>query len=311
MTMSGPQKYPGALLDEWYHDNYPGDKQEVNTIVLHTTEGPVLDSYSHGAVAPNFTAVPDFKNQKLVWHQHFDFDESSRALVHASGQPGTNTNNVCQIELVGTCDPTTHKKWVASGTAHIYWPEAPDWAQKELAKFLAWANKNHNVPLVGVPNWESYPASYGTNNGVRMTQAQWSVFRGICGHEHVPENYHGDPGALPFARILAFAKLIVTPPVPAPPAPKPVPKPVYTPPAFPTGLAPDRSKPSAKTLQKALKAVGLLAKSTTLSDNYGPKTKSAVAAFNDKHKLNSAGVSHDPAIGPKGWKLLFTQAYGS
>jgi hypothetical protein len=313
--MSGPQKYPGALLDEWYHNNYPGDKQEVNTIVLHTTEGPTLSNYSNGAVAPNFTAVPDFKNQKLVWHQHYDFDESSRALVHGSGQPATNTANVCQIELVGTCDPTTHNKW--GNTQHIYWPEAPDWALKELAKFLAWANENHNIPLSGVPNWEAYPASYGTNNGVRMTLAQWSAFRGICGHEHVPENYHGDPGALNFAKLIQFAKLIVNPPTTPPPTKPPVPptkpptKPVYTPPAFPEGLAPGKSNPSAQSLQKALKATGWLAKNTTLSNNYGPKTQAAVAGFNKQHKLNNAGDNYDPAIGHQGWKLLFTLAYGS
>lgn len=310
MTMTGPQKYPGASLDEWYHERYPGDKQEVNTIVLHTTEGPTLTDYFSGSVAPNFTAVPDFKNEKLIWHQHFDFDESSRALVHAAGQPATNTNNVCQIELVGTCDPTTHKKWTAQ---HIYWPEAPDWALRELAKFLAWANENHNIPLSGVPNWEAYPASYGTNNGVRMTLAQWSTFRGICGHEHVPENYHGDPGALPFAKLVALAKLIVSPPkpptVPTPPStPKP---PVYVAPAFPTGLAPGKSKPSAQTLQKALKAAGWMTKNVVLSDNYGPKTQTAVAGFNAKHGLNDPGKKSDPAIGPKGWKLLFTLAYGS
>jgi len=306
--MSGPQKYPGASLSEWYHNRYPGDQQEVNTIVLHTTEGPTLSDYSGGAVAPNFTAVPDFKNQKLVWYQHYDFDESSRALVHASGQPGTNTANVSQIELVGTCDPTTHNKW--GNTPHIYWPEAPDWALKEVAKFLAWANVNHNVPLSGPANWKAYPSSYGSGNGVRLTIAQWEAFRGICGHEHVPENYHGDPGALDFAKLISFAKAIVNPPkppTPVPPKPKPT---VYTPPAFPTGLRPNHSTPSAKSLQKALKATDWLAESVALSDNYGLKTQAAVAGFNKKHGLNSAGVSYDPAIGPKGWKLLFTLAYG-
>lgn len=298
MTMSGPQRYPGALLDEWYHATYPGDKQEVHTIVLHTTEGKNLTNYYNGATAPNFTAVPDFKNQKLIWHQHFDFDESSRALVHATGRPATNTNNVCQIELVGTCDPATHRSW--ENTPHVYWPEAPDWALRELAKFIAWANEKHNIPLSGVPNWEAYPASYGTVNGVRMTLAQWSNFRGICGHEHVPENHHGDPGAFPFAKLIQFAKLIVNPP-----------KPVYAPPAFPIGLTPGKSLPSAQSLQRALKATGWLAKNVTLSNNYGPKTQAAVANFNAKHNLNSIGKKTDPAIGHQGWKLLFTLAYGS
>lgn len=304
MTMTGPQKYPGASLSEWFHGNYPGNKQEVNTIVLHTTEGRTLVDYNSGAVAPNFTAVPDFTNKKLKWYQHFDFDESSRALVNASGGVQTNTNNVCQVELVGTCDPTTHRKW--GTTSHIYWPEAPDWALQDLAEFLAWANKNHGVPLSGPNKWEAYPASYGGGNGVRLSNSAWNDFSGVLGHQHVPENYHGDPGAIDFAKIIKFAKAIneeTTTPT--------TPKPAYTPPAFPTGLAPNKSKPSAKNLQKALKAVGLLAKTVTLSDNYGPKTQAAVIKFNDKYNLNSVGVKNDPAIGPKGWKLLFTKAYGS
>jgi hypothetical protein len=90
----------------------------------------------------------------------------------------------------------------------------------------------------------------------------------------------------------------------------PAPTTKYTPPAFPKGLAPNRSTPSAKSLQKALKATGWLGKSVELSDNYGPQTQKAVAGFNAKHGLNDAGKSYDPAIGAKGWVLLFTLAYG-
>ncbi|MFC4507003.1 MULTISPECIES: CHAP domain-containing protein [Streptomyces] len=84
----------------------------------------------------------------------------------------------------------------------------------------------------------------------------------------------------------------------------------YTPPAFPKGLAPNKATPSAKSLQKALKATDWLGKSVELSDNYGPQTQKAVAGFNAKHGLNNAGVSYDATIGPKGWALLFTLAYG-
>jgi hypothetical protein len=84
----------------------------------------------------------------------------------------------------------------------------------------------------------------------------------------------------------------------------------YTPPAFPKGLAPNHTKPSARTLQKALKATDWLGENVELADNYGPQTQKAVAGFNAKHGLNSAGKSYDPAIGPKGWVLLFTLAYG-
>ncbi|MBQ1166121.1 hypothetical protein KBZ21_49875, partial [Streptomyces sp. A73] len=73
--------------------------------VWHSTEGTSLPSYGGGGSAPNLTAKPDFKNKRMVWYQHFDFDPSARALVNRAGGVETNTLNVCQVEVVGTCDP--------------------------------------------------------------------------------------------------------------------------------------------------------------------------------------------------------------
>ncbi|MCZ0987987.1 peptidoglycan-binding protein [Streptomyces diastatochromogenes] len=204
-TKTGPQRYPGASRANWYQDDFGGDPMEVNVVVLHTTEGPTLPGYDGGAVAPNLTAVPDLAAKKLKWYQHFDIETSSRALVNLKGGVETNTLNVCQIELVGTCDPKTHAKWQASGQAHIYWPDAPDWALQGVARFLAWMHEEHGVPLSGPSAWPAYPSSYGSG-GQRMTGAQWTAFKGVCGHMHVPENVHGDPGAIDFARIVKYAK---------------------------------------------------------------------------------------------------------
>lgn len=85
----------------------------------------------------------------------------------------------------------------------------------------------------------------------------------------------------------------------------------YTPPAFPTGLAPNKATPSARTLQKALKKAGFMASSVVEADNYGPKTQAAVIKFHKKYtQFRASGVTSDPAIGPKGWKFLFNLAYG-
>ncbi|MFF0649379.1 peptidoglycan-binding protein [Streptomyces tendae] len=203
---TGPQRYPGASTAYWYQNRFGGDLQEVNVVVLHTTEGRNLPSYDGGASAPNFTLVPDFKAKRLKAYQHFDFDRSSRALVNLRGGVETNTCNVSQVELVGTCDPTTHEQWKKAGYAYIYWPEAPEWALQGVADLLAWAHQSHGVPLSGPKAWKAYPASYGSGNGVRMSFAQWNSFKGVCGHQHVSENLHGDPGALDFARILELAK---------------------------------------------------------------------------------------------------------
>jgi LysM repeat protein len=89
-------------------------------------------------------------------------------------------------------------------------------------------------------------------------------------------------------------------------APKP-----YAPPSFPTGLAPDKAKPSAKPLQRALKAAGFMANTVAEADNYGPATQAAVAKFHNAHPTYRAeGRTYDPAIGPKGWAALHRLAYG-
>jgi hypothetical protein len=203
MAMQGPQRYPGASTAYWYGTKYPGSAMESNVIVWHTTEGTSLPSYDGGAQAPNFTAKPNWAAQKLDWYQHFDFDVSSRALVNKAGGVETNTLNVVQVEIVGTCDPATHSRW--GSTPHLYAPELPDWAIRDLAAFAKWAHDQHNLPLSSGLTFKAYPGSYGAN-GVRMNGTQWTNFTGHCGHQHVPENDHGDPGAMPIAAILAAAK---------------------------------------------------------------------------------------------------------
>ncbi|MFJ8900043.1 N-acetylmuramoyl-L-alanine amidase [Streptomyces sp. NPDC102370] len=85
----------------------------------------------------------------------------------------------------------------------------------------------------------------------------------------------------------------------------------YTPPAFPSGLAPNKAKPSARALQRALKAAGFMPKSVAEADNYGPQTQAAVVKFHNKHtQYRAKGVTRDPAIGPKGWAYLHRLAYG-
>ena len=190
---------------------------DVNVCVLHTTEGVGLPSYDGGSMAPNLTAVADFAAQRLKWYQHFDIDRSSRALQNLAGGVQTNTLNVTQVELDGTCDYSKREKWGSrvAGKDYIYWGNPPDWALRDLADFLRWLNANHKVPLTGPAMWLNYgpdsrrpgitPASYGASPA-RMTFAQWNAFNGVCGHEHVPENDHGDPGSLPFAKLIALAK---------------------------------------------------------------------------------------------------------
>lgn len=222
MALTGPQKIPFASQKYYYGDKYPGSAMESNVGVIHTTEGTTLPSYGGGVSAPNVTAVPDIKAQKLLWYQHFDVDRSSRALVNRSGGVETNTLNAFQVELVGTCDPAHKTSWGSkkAGVDYIFWPAAPDWALKELAKLVRWLADNHRVPARSSVVWKSYPTSYGASS-VRLSGSQWSDYYGWLGHQHVPENDHGDPGNINFARVLEHANA-QTPAPPAPPKEKPV-----------------------------------------------------------------------------------------
>lgn len=200
------QKYPRASVAHWYQDKYPGDRMNANTGVVHTTEGTSLPSYSSGASAPTFTIVPNLGSKTCSVYQHFDVDRSARALVNAAGGVETNTLNCVQVELAGTCDPATHKKW-GTKTPHVYWPEAPDWALLEFARLVRWLSDEHGVKMQspGI-KWKAYPGSYGKSNGIRLTGQQWLNFYGWLGHCHVPENLHGDPGLFPMAKVLEMAK---------------------------------------------------------------------------------------------------------
>lgn len=196
--------YPRASRAHWYQDNYPGSVMVPNCGVIHTTEGTSLPGYEGGATAPNYTAVPNFDKKRLDWFAHYPDERSSRALRNLSGGVETNTANAIQVELVGTCDPATHKRW--GRTPHIYWPEAPDWALRDLAEFIAWANGVHGIPVSGpAGRWTPYPESYGAG-GQRFTFDRWRAFYGWCGHQHVPENTHGDPGALDWPKVAQFAR---------------------------------------------------------------------------------------------------------
>ncbi|MFJ3839483.1 hypothetical protein ACIPY6_28805 [Streptomyces sp. NPDC090054] len=211
MAKTGPQKYPPASLAYWWQNAFPGNAMESNVGVIHTTEGRTLPDYRGGRDAPNFTAVPDIPNRRLRWFQHFDFDVSSRALMNLAGGVQTNTANAMQVELVGTCDERNSVTWGGkrAGVDYIFWPDAPEWALAELAEFVRWSHDNHQIPMQSSVVWKAYKrgqtgGSYGAN-GVRLSGEQWNRYYGWLGHQHVPENDHGDPGNINFARVLALA----------------------------------------------------------------------------------------------------------
>ena len=208
--------YPPANRDvQDFVLKFAGSMMDPNVVVLHTTESGSWPTYEGGATAPHFTALPDKDRRRLVWRQHFPVTMSSRALRNLVGGVETNTLNAIQVELIGSCDRR-------DGFGAIYWPDAPEWALRELAKFLVWTHQEWNVRLDAPALWLPYPESYGDSRA-RFTFAQWRNFYGVCGHQHVPENVHGDPGDLDIDTVLSIARDVTRDPKPVVPTDPPEP----------------------------------------------------------------------------------------
>ncbi|MFI1799866.1 peptidoglycan-binding protein [Streptomyces sp. NPDC020379] len=279
--------YPKADNDsQWFSGRYPGDTMpHPNVIVLHTTECSSWPDYDDGAVAPTFTV----KGGQV--RQHFDANESARALVNAPGGVQTNTLNAVQIELVGTCE---------KGGPGLYWPEASDEDMAGLVGLVRWLTSEYPIPLVSTSKpWRSYPSSYGSSGGQRMSFTEWTNFEGICGHQHVPENDHGDPGAFPIQRLIALVK-----------GEKPTPpKPSSTIVPLASGVEPGKRHSQVRDLQRLLITAGYGPIKGAVTDYYGANTQAAVAAFHDANpELKSTGTARDVAIGERGFEELQKEA---
>ena len=194
---------PADIRSQDFSRAFQGSKIIPNVLVLHTTETGTWPGYEGGSKAPHLTVRPDSVNKRLLWRQHFPLDQSSRALRNAAGGVQTNTLNAVQVEMVGTCAATYRDMY-----GYFYWPAAPDWALQELAIFVTWLNQQWpTLPIkdAALRGWQPYPASYGNSHGQRLTMAEWVKAYGILGHEHIPENEHGDPGNFNCARLVQFA----------------------------------------------------------------------------------------------------------
>lgn len=158
-------------------------------LVLHTTEGSLpgaLAAYHQKGVVPHFTW--DFPGRKRL--QHVDTIRSVSALSNDMGGVQTNRDSAIQVEITGFAadshnwsDAILH--WLAVGIEEI--------CRKESI------NARHFPRFVGE---SEHPAGEGAAQ--RMTFSEWDNFDGVCGHQHVPENEHWDPGALNYPKILSY-----------------------------------------------------------------------------------------------------------
>lgn len=110
--------------------------------------------------------------------QYVPVSLASSSLVH-SRSPETNHGNVIQTEVVG----------METGI----WPAAQIAAVRRLARFIEAQRGVERACHV-----KFHPVG-----GVRLEDSAWVALKGHCGHMHVPENDHTDPGPIDTTGVLA------------------------------------------------------------------------------------------------------------
>ncbi|KKK63975.1 hypothetical protein LCGC14_2988880, partial [marine sediment metagenome] len=185
-------KYPSAI---WKGDGVSGGTYVglPYRVVVHTTETGGLPGYGDGWSAPHLTYMPAIRK----WVQHTDLKTAARGLRNPGGGVQTNRANALQIEIVcysnkSLADEHSARLWVGDLTESHY---------ADLKAFVDWTSTEFDVK----PVWPGRQAfSYTESNavGFRMTNNEWDDFTGVCGHQHVPENTHWDPGAFDWTQLL-------------------------------------------------------------------------------------------------------------
>lgn len=177
--------YPAAERD--LHDDAGPMLSGPYRGVLHTTESSGYPTYKPGT-HPHFTVWLEAGKAKA--RQHVPLDHAASALMHPAGTVDTNRHSAVQIEIATYASKVTR---------------TPAALLDATRKLMRWVEKQTGIHRTA-PTFKPYPASYGIHNGVRLTDSQWARFNGWCGHQHVPNNDHGDPGALNMPYLLAVQK---------------------------------------------------------------------------------------------------------
>jgi hypothetical protein len=147
-------------------------------LVWHTVEGYNLPAYKGSA--PHFTL--SIKTGKL-W-QHVPVNRASSSLKHPSGTAETNHAHAIQVELTDAFAKDS-QDWSAAAYARI-------------ASLARWIEKNAGVARRCGVEFGRYPNALPK----RLSGTAWLRYSGHIGHQHVPNNDHGDPGALKISLVL-------------------------------------------------------------------------------------------------------------
>ncbi|MGH6927768.1 MAG: hypothetical protein ACREEV_05595 [Dongiaceae bacterium] len=150
--------------------------------VIHTTEikgyTPSTKNYYGHFDPPHFTLAMEKGEAKF--YQHFPITFAARALENRARGVETNRRSAIQIEVA----------WKAAEIDQL-----PDAMLMRLWDWMRWVEGEAGVKRSNYPRFRGNEAR-GINGVGRMTNDEWNAFDGWCGHQHVPENAHWDPGKL-------------------------------------------------------------------------------------------------------------------
>jgi hypothetical protein len=172
-------KVPGMNPGGWHPDAIENQSKTPLSwtagrpkLVWHTTEGFGLPTYSGSN--PHFTLDP--KSGKL-W-QHVPIRGGAYALENRAGGVETNRAHAIQVELIGFAKDTGH------------WPDS---YYANIARLARWIEKHAGVP-------RSCSVTFREDSTHKI--GDWTNYTGHCGHQHVPENSHYDPGFFRIDKVL-------------------------------------------------------------------------------------------------------------
>lgn len=157
--------------------------------VLHTAESkdyhPSQTTYFGHSNPPHFTVVKKGATAKV--YQHYSINVASRALRNVSNAvDDVQTNRQCAIQIE-IC-------WYAKDIGTL-----PIEIKDQLRALMRWIEQESGVQRTAPQFYGNI--AYGEGSISRMNSAQWKSFNGWCGHQHVPENLHWDPGTIDIAYL--------------------------------------------------------------------------------------------------------------
>lgn len=163
---------------------------EPSKMVLHTTEGNLasaIGALDGRNVWPHF--LLDYPTRTKI--QAVSLNRAGKSLANKAGGVETNKAGAIQVEIVGFAAHT-----------HEMGDDEVDWYAQSLAPayFACGIDSTITVPFYGQDAGFTLATPSAPQ---RMGFAEWSAFNGTCGHQHVPENDHWDPGKFRIDRFLA------------------------------------------------------------------------------------------------------------